>query len=104
ETPATAFHAVLKRVFCLSYCGVDLFFVLSGFLIGGVLLDYRDSTRLLPVFYLRRFLRIIPLYAVLLVSFFACRKIPSLAAVTQGWYFKSVVPLWPYFFMLQNVV
>jgi len=45
----------------LSYTGVDLFFVLSGFLIGGILLDYRDSPALLGTFYRRRFARIVPL-------------------------------------------
>jgi peptidoglycan/LPS O-acetylase OafA/YrhL len=52
--------------------GVDLFFVLSGFLIIGILMDRRGADNLFPVFYLRRFMRIWPPYLCLMAVYWLC--------------------------------
>src|SRR5258708_37341330 len=67
DPPAGSFLSSLQGAARLSWSGVDLFFVLSGFFIGGVLLDARDSSNYFRVFSVRRFFRIVPIYFVFLL-------------------------------------
>ena len=85
----------------LTWSGVDLFFVLSGFLIGGILLDAAGAERYFGPFYIRRAHRILPLYGVVLVLVFSGTYLCRLFGATGLWS-EQHIPLLYYPTFLQN--
>ena len=85
----------------LFWSGVDLFFVLSGFLIAGILIDSARSRAYFKTFYLRRVHRIFPLYFGWLALFYLGVYL-NLDGKLGVLLFRSSVPLWLYPLFLQN--
>lgn len=92
----------LKSLF-LIWAGVDLFFVLSGFLIGGILLDNRLATNYFSIFYLRRATRIFPLYYVVFGLFLLVVGLHSLTPTpASAWLVEKRFVGWTYLLYMQN--
>lgn len=81
--------------------GVDLFFVLSGFLIGGILLDNRESRNIFRVFWARRITRIFPVYYLLVALYGLILLAPQLPPWLQVFQITTV-PYWSYATFTQN--
>lgn len=81
------------------WLGVDLFFVLSGFLITGILIDTVNKKNFLRSFYMKRVLRIFPLYYLCLIVFLII--LPQIASINPllEYYTDNQWWMWTY---LQN--
>jgi peptidoglycan/LPS O-acetylase OafA/YrhL len=97
------------RYFEFGWMGVDLFFVLSGFLITRILLDTRNDERYFRRFYIRRGLRIWPLYYVylgltlLFLSVMGHLAQKGSAAGGGHFDFAMTSPVWLYLLFVQNL-
>jgi peptidoglycan/LPS O-acetylase OafA/YrhL len=82
----------------VGWIGVSVFFVLSGFLIGGIIDENRSAPNFLKVFYIRRGARILPIYfAVCLLTLWA-------ALLTRGAAWSDTpFPAWVYGVFTQNI-
>ena len=115
--PATG---ALKTIGSWGWMGVDLFFVLSGYLITGILLDDRAQPlgEYARAFYIKRFFRIVPAFAVFMAVLLAVPKLVGfapdeyqvfvsaqpwywlfatnilLASATSAWTVSATGPLW----------
>lgn len=79
----------------IAYFAVPIFFVLSGYLIGGILYDTRQREGYFKVFYLRRALRVLPIYYLALIV---------IACVDVQFRFHLDHRFWAHFFYIQNLL
>lgn len=90
----------LVPLLLLGWSGVDLFFVLSGFLLGGILLDNKGASNYFRVFYTRRVCRIFPLYFLVVIPLLIIP--PPLGLGLVGSFFGESLPSWTYLTYTQN--
>ncbi|HEX7847781.1 MAG TPA: acyltransferase [Chitinophagaceae bacterium] len=97
----------IKQSF-FGWLGVDLFFVLSGFLITSILMDDIGKAKFLKNFFTRRVLRIFPLYFLCLIIFlilfplFNWHKKELAFFLDNQWWLWTYLQNWLYSFRLTD--
>jgi peptidoglycan/LPS O-acetylase OafA/YrhL len=99
-SPATGPLTFLTGFFASGWIGVDLFFVLSGYLIAGILLDSAGRPRYYRNFVVRRSLRIFPLYYACMALYCILKYLPSPVNIRD---FLTNGNAWWYLIYLGNI-
>jgi len=97
-TPQNLSENIYYKFAETGWVGVELFFVLSGFLITGILLDTYNQKKYFYNFYMRRILRIFPLYYAVLILLTLISQFMQI----DSFYQKSTLAQLSYWFYLQN--
>ncbi len=106
-TRANGLAYYVERIASPGWTGVNLFFVLSGFLIGGILIDARGSDTYFRTFYIRRFFRIIPIYYLWICLYIALVSAAGPAIQARSFSGKALprgFEVYAHFLFLQNVI
>jgi len=96
QIPTTPITSLVTKISMFGQTGVTLFFVLSGFLITRILISTKSSKNYFSSFYLRRSLRIFPLYYFFLILIYYIIPIFVSSPIIEFKY------NWYYWFYLQN--
>jgi peptidoglycan/LPS O-acetylase OafA/YrhL len=94
--PNSNFLKILSKIAVFGQTGVTLFFVLSGFLITRILFNTKDTSGYFKNFYLRRALRIFPLYYLFLIIYYYL--LPIIVGLTTPSFSQQIF----YYIYLQN--
>lgn len=83
--------------------GVDLFFVLSSYLLADGLLRRAHEPRAISTFYLRRAFRVLPMYWIVVAAGFGLYGLwMSTFAIRSTWLWAAPYPAWAYLLFVQN--
>jgi peptidoglycan/LPS O-acetylase OafA/YrhL len=96
EAPANLIGRTLEVGLDDGWIGVQLFFVLSGFLITGILLDTQHASNYFKAFFARRALRIFPIYYLSLIVILIVLPARGLGPDVGGTW-QHQLPLWLYY-------
>ena len=99
-------QTVNQHTLWLLLSGVDLFFVLSGFLIGGILLDSKTQPHYFRTFWIKRVARIFPVAYLVLATYATALFITAQFGITRfdNWLLAQYrPPLWTFATFTQSL-
>jgi peptidoglycan/LPS O-acetylase OafA/YrhL len=88
------------RPLMVGWIAVDMFFVMSGFLVGSLIIDRMKHSNFITVFYIRRACRTVPVYVGCVLLIFVVLHLLGPRSWTAG---RHDIPLWSYLTFTQTL-